>query len=255
MFNIIFYQPILNLLILLSNLFAGNLGFSIIVLTLFIRALLIPLMSPQLKSAQKMQSLAPELEKLKAKYQNDKQKFAQAQLELYKKHGINPAAGCLPSILQFFILIALFQVFTQVIKNQNDPEWIKNQLYPFVSFPSFLNFKFLYLDLAKPDLISLSSQLKIPGLFVLLATVFQFLSSKLISPSVQKIKEEAKSTPEKTDDLSASMQKQMLYLFPAMTLIFGYTMPSGVILYWFTFSFFSYLQQVIISKKTQPKIV
>jgi YidC/Oxa1 family membrane protein insertase len=59
---------------------------------------------------------------------------------------------------------------------------------------------------------------------------------------------EVQATEKKSDDLVVSMQKQMLYLFPAMTLIFGYTMPSGVILYWFIFSLFSYVQQLAINR-------
>jgi len=255
MFNVLLNQPLLNILIFLHNFLFNNLGLAIIVLTVIIRLILIPVTVPQMKSARRIQEINPELEKLKKKYKDDRQKLAQAQIELYKKYGINPASGCLPSILQFILLISLFQVFNQVIRTGESLEAIKNQLYSFISPPSSLNFNFLYLDLTKPDLIKISNFVQIPGLFVILSTVFQFLSSKLMSPAVNKIEKEAKKTEEKTDDMAVAMQKQMLYLFPIMTLFFGYTMPSGVILYWFTFSLFSFLQQIILNKSQKGKVL
>jgi YidC/Oxa1 family membrane protein insertase len=228
---------------------------AIIALTGIVRLILIPLTTPQLESAKKMQDLAPELEKLKSKFKDDKQKLAQAQMELYKKHGINPAAGCLPQIIQMIILITLYQAFNLVIK----PDGIKainDILYSFnrLSASSF-NFNFLYLNLDKPDLIALNNTLKIPGLFVILATVFQFLSSKLMMPALKKEEQITAKTETKQDDMSVAMQKNMMYMFPAMTLIFGYTMPSGVMLYWFIFSLFSFIQQMIVNNKQKRLVV
>jgi len=250
--HLLLYQPILNALILLYKLLFYNLGGAIIFLTIIIRLFLIPLTNPQLQSAQKMQELAPQLEKFKEKYKNDKQKLMQAQMELYKKNGVNPAAGCLPQILQFVILISLYQVFNQVIRPGTEViENINRNLYSFIRLPqqASLNFHFLYLDLSKPDVIPLQGSFGLPGIFVILATVFQFFTSKMMMPSVRVEQKEAKLTEEKSDDMALAMQKQMLYLFPAMTLIFGYTLPSGVILYWFVFSLFSFVQQLAITKK------
>lgn len=243
-------QVILNILILLYQALFANLGLAIIALTTLIRLILIPLTNPQLKAAKKMQELAPELAKLKQKFKDDKQKLMQAQMELYKKYGVNPAAGCLPQILQLVVLVSLYQVFNQVITSHGgNMAKIQANLYPFVTAPTSLNPRFLYLDLAKPDLIKIPGLVAIPGAFVILATVFQFLSSKLMTPTVKAEEKEAQATEQKSDDMAVAMQKQMLYLFPIMTLVFGYTMPSGVILYWFIFSLSSFIQQVLISKK------
>lgn len=246
-------QPILNALILLYKIFFSNLGLAIIALTSLVRLALIPLTNPQLKSAQKMQELAPELGKLKKKYpgKEDKQKLMQAQLELYKQHGINPASGCLPQILQFVILISLYQVFNQVIKPGAEVVGKINQsLYPIAKLPpqAVLNLNFLYLDLSRPDLIHISGLPALPGFFVILAAVFQYLSSKMMSPVIKAEEKEVKATEGKSDDFAVAMQKQMLYMFPIMTLFFGYTMPSGVMVYWFVFSLFSFIQQLLISK-------
>lgn len=248
--NLLLYQPILNLLILLYNLFFSNLGLAIIIMTVLIRLVLIPLTNPQLKSAKKMQELGPELEKLKKKFKDDKKKLMQAQMELYKKNGVNPASGCLPQIVQMIILITLYQAFNQVVK-PDGVEVINKALYSFVpKFSSDLNFNFLnFMNLSKPDLIKIPGFFNLPGVFVILATVFQFLSSKLMAPVVKKEEVLAEKTEKKTDDMTSAMQKQMLYMFPLMTLFFGYTMPLGVMLYWFTFSLSSYIQQVLINKK------
>lgn len=250
-------QPLLNALIILYKILFSNLGLAIITLTLLIRLVLLPLTTPQLKSAQVMQKLNPELEKLKKKFKDDKKKLAAAQMELYKKNGINPAAGCLPQIIQFVILISLYQVFNQVIKPDAGIIGKLNQsLYSFAQLPanSVLNLNFLYLNLSKPDLIKIPNFFNFPGIFVISATIFQFLSSKMMMPVVKKEKEEALATETKKDDLAFGMQQQMLYLFPAMTLIFGYTMPSGVILYWFIFSLFSYIQQLLIYKEKKGMV-
>jgi len=247
-------QPILNALIILYKVLFSNLGLAIVALTSFVRLLLLPLTNPQLKSAKIMQQLNPELQKLKEKFKDDKQKLAQAQMELYKKNGINPAAGCLPQIVQFVILISLYQVFNQVIKPEaNLVDVLNKNLYQFAKLPtgSVLNLNFLYLDLSKPDLLKIPGFFNLPGLFVVLATVFQFLSSRMMMPGVKEGQKEAEVTKGKEDDVAMSMQKQMLYLFPAMTLIFGYTMPSGVILYWFVFSLFSFVQQFMINKSKE----
>ena len=108
--QLLLYQPILNALIFLYKVLFNNLGLAIIALTVIVRFALSPIMTNQLKSAKKMQELAPELEKLKRKFKDDKQKLMQAQMELYKNHGVNPASGCLPQIVQLIVLISLYPV-------------------------------------------------------------------------------------------------------------------------------------------------
>lgn len=251
--QLLLYQPILNALIFLYKLLFDNLGLAIIGLTLLVRGALSPIMNKQLRSAKKMQELSPELGKLKEKFKDDKQKLMQAQMELYKRHGVNPASGCLPQIVQLIILISLYQAFNLVIKPDGLEvvKKINESLYIFNRLPDTqaLNLRFLYLDLSKPDLVKVPNFIGIPGLFVILATVFQYLSSKLMSPRIKKEEKLAEKTEDKSDDMSSAMQKQMMFMFPLMTLVFGFTMPSGVMLYWFIFSLFSFLQQIIINKK------
>ncbi len=93
--------------------FSGNYGLAIIMLTILIRLVTWPLTSKQLASAKAMQELQPELKKIQDKYKDDKEKLNQETMELWKKNKVNPLTGCLPLIIQFPILIAMFRVLEQ----------------------------------------------------------------------------------------------------------------------------------------------
>jgi len=253
------YQPLVNGLILSYNLLGHNLGWAIIGITVFLRILLFPLTLPGLKTSQKMREIQPELEKLKKKLGQDKQAMAQAQLKLYRKHGANPAAGCLPMIVQIIILIALFRVFNQVLSADGETiTKLNSLLYSWLQLPAetVFNTKFYYLELTRPDLIPLPFSLdlgffkldKIPGLFLLGAAAVQFLSSKLMMPQAKEAEKAAQKTPQKKDDMASQMQKQMLFMMPAMTILIGFTFPSGLILYWFTFSLVMIVQQLLVKR-------
>ena len=248
--TILLFQPFINGLIFLYQIF-GNLGVAIILLTVLIRMVLYPLTLPSMKAAKKMAELAPEIEKLKKQHKDDRQKLASAQMSLYAKHGANPAAGCLPQIIQLIILIALYQAFAQVLR-VNGGEMVANLnhlLYPFLKFASDakINLSFLYLDLGKPDLIRIPGLPPLPGPFLLAAALVQLISSKMMSPQVAASQKQAFKTKEKTDDIATTFQSQALYLFPLMTIVIGFTFPSGLVLYWFTFSATTAIQQYFVS--------
>lgn len=249
------YQPLLNLLIFFYQIVGYNLGLAIIAMTSFLRLILIPLTLPSLKTAKKIQELAPEINKLKIKYKDDKQALAKAQLDLYKQHGANPASGCLPQLVQLVILIALFNAFNLTLQSNGSSIGKLNEaLYPSLRFSQdqTINTKFLYMDLAKPDVFHLPSvPFPLPGAVVILAAITQFISSKMMLPQAKKAEAEAEKTENKQDDLAASMQTQMLYMFPLMTLLIGVSFPSGLALYWLIFSLFSIIQQSFSNRKRE----
>jgi len=259
MWNTIFYQPLVNALIFFYQFLGQNLGLAIIGLTLFIRGALTPLTLPSLKSAQKLKELQPELAKLKKKHSKDKNQFAQEQLKFYQKHGVNPASGCLPQIIQIVILIALFQAFNQVLRPEgNMIEALNKVLYQGLQLSKdfVLNTKFLYLDLAQPDLFIVKDVKilnytinRLPGAFLIAAAAAQFLSSKLMMPAAKATQEKTKKTKEEADDMAAAMQSQMLYMMPLMTIFIGFKFPSGLVLYWLTFSIFMLVQQLYLKSK------
>ncbi len=249
--KVLLYQPIISLLILFYN-YLGNMGWSIALSIIAIKLVLLPFTLPSLKATSKMQELAPALAKLKKKYGSNKQKLASAQMELYKTHKINPAAGCLPQIIQIVIIFVLYQVFRDVLLNP-DPaqviEKINSAVYPFLRLPAdtILSSKFLYLDLTKPDLIKIAGR-SVPGPFLLLSVISQYLAARLMMPQVKKEAKIAKKTETPTDDMASMMQKQSLYIFPFMTLLFGFNFPSGLIISWTTLSLTSLLQQWWLKK-------
>src|SRR3989338_8467656 len=223
LWNTLLFQPLLWSLLTSSKILFNNLGLGIVVLTLFIRFLLVPLTLPSLKALQKQRELQSELSQLKEKYKDDKRKLAEEQMKLFKKHGINPAAGCLPQILQVIVLIAMYNAFTTVLDKGGHG----------------LETTFLYLNLTKPDPFII-----LPGL----AGAAQFWTSKLMLPTVKKEEKLAKKTPDKSDDIMYNMQEQMLYLAPLMTVFIGYKLPSGLVLYWFVTTIFSLVQQVFVNR-------
>jgi YidC/Oxa1 family membrane protein insertase len=257
--HVLLYQPLLNLLVLFYKLLGQNLGVAIIAMTIFIRLLLLPLTLPSLKASKKIKELSPELEKLKKKHKDNKQALAQAQLKLYQKHGVNPAAGCMPQIIQIIILIALFQAFRQLLVSNGDViNKLNEVLYPPLQLikEGKINSSFFYLDLTKPDLIVVPELTlfsfkinKLPGIFLISAAVVQFISSKLMMGTASAAQVKAKETKGKEDDMATAMQKQMLFLMPIMTLFIGISFPSGLVLYWLTFSAFLLVQQLIMKRK------
>lgn len=102
-------NPFVTILTFLYSVFNQNMVLAIIVFTVLIRLLTYPLTAQQMKSSKVMQELQPELKKLQEKYKNDREKLAQEQMRMYREYGVNPLGGCLPLLIQFPILIALYQ--------------------------------------------------------------------------------------------------------------------------------------------------
>src|SRR5687768_6884039 len=88
----------------------GNFGFAIIILTIVFRIVLLPLGIKQIKSMQAMQALQPKIKEIQKKYKGNKQKVQEQTMKLYQEYGVNPLGGCLPLLLQFPILIAMYSV-------------------------------------------------------------------------------------------------------------------------------------------------
>lgn len=225
------YGPIAALLLFFGNL-TGSLGLAIIGMTIIIRLLLIPLTLPSMKMQVKMRDLQPEIDKLKKQYKGDKVGLQQAQMELFKQHQVNPASGCLPLIVQFGVLIILYRVLTDYLQSGIDG----------------LSTQFLWLDLTQPDPTYI---------FPLVAGLTQLLLSLMILPAADTSAEKtlATATPSKKDDkqaddmgaMAATMQKQMVFMMPLMTVIIALRFPSGLTLYWIATTIFSLVQQYYVS--------
>lgn len=241
---------LINGLIFFYKYLGQNLGVAVILFSVFLIFILRPLTKPYMESMKRIREMEPQLSKLRKKFGSDKLKLSQAQAELYKQNKINPTAGCLPYILQFIVLIAMFGVFTKVFANGESVQNINDQLLPFLKFSQneTINTRFLYMDISKPDTFNIPGiKFGLPGLFLILATVAQFLSVKITSPYIKKEEQIAKKTKNEMDDTQVMMQKSMTYMMPAMTIIFGLKLPSGLALYWLVYSLVSVWQQVSMS--------
>lgn len=250
-FTLLLLEPLTSGLILFYRVLGGNLGLAILAFSIVLIFLMRPLTKPYMESMKKIKAIEPQLAKLKKKYGADKVKMSQVQADLYKQNKINPAAGCLPYLLQFAILIALFNVFTTALStNGNVTANINQRLYAPLRFSQneTLNTKFLYLDISKPDSFQVPGvPFGLPGAFLLLATVAQFLSVKITTPYLSAEEKIARKTKSEADDMQVAMQQSMTYTLPLMTLIFGLRFPSGLALYWLVFSVVNVWQQVSMS--------
>lgn len=115
-------KPIFALLEIIHNVL-GNWGWSIILLTVFIKILLYPLSAASLRSMAKMRSLQPEMARIKELHSDDRQKAGQEQMALFKKHKVNPLGGCFPMLLQMPVFIALYWVLSESVEIRHSP-WI-----------------------------------------------------------------------------------------------------------------------------------
>lgn len=251
LFKILFANPITNLLVgsyQLLNLIGAPyaFGLSIILLTIIIRLILYPLVSAQLKSAHKMQKVAPHLQAVKEQHKDDKKRQQEEIMRLYREHGVNPVAGCLPLIVQLPIIWSLYQVLITAVN--------VNSLTSLSKINSVLYFDFLKIDKVwSTDFFGVPLG-KNPGdlmgttpliiLVPILTGVFQFILSKMMMPEVNPNLPQA---PKKDkEDFQAAFQKQSLFLFPVMIGFFSFTLPVGLSLYWNTFTIFGILQQYIL---------
>lgn len=261
LWNQLLVWPIVNLLVVFYKLseflrLPGPLGFAIIFLTAFMRVLLYPLMHAQLMSAKKMADLKPHLDSLNEKHKNDKTALQAAQLALYKEHGVNPAAGCLPMLIQFPILIALYNVFYQVLGNGNLEKFI-GEINKIAYLPALkvtaLDFTFFGVNLGiKPG------EWQKYGIWLLavpvITALLQWYQSKLMLPSVPATAPtQEKTEDQKKADEMADMQRQMALITPVMFGFFALQLPLGLALYWNVFSIFGIMQQLKINQATASK--
>lgn len=240
LFSIIFYQPILNLLVFLYNVVPGSdIGIAIIIMTVIIKVALMPLSKKAIESQKSLQDLQPKIEVLKKEYAGNKEELGRRMMALYAEHKINPFSSCLPLLVQFPFLLAVFQVFRTGLSNGS-----LALVYPFISRPENINaISMGFLDLSKPHLV-----------LAILAGLSQFWQTKMM----MRKRPEVKSTGAKDEDMAAMMNKQMLYMMPILTVVFGASLPGGLTLYWLVTTLLTIAQQKLVfdnmdKKKTAPE--
>ena len=232
LFNTVLYQPLFNLLIFFYNLIP-DIGISIILLTLVIKAILWPLSHKGLKSQKALQDLQPKMDALKEKHKDNKEKLGQEMMSLYKREKINPLSSCLPLLIQLPVIIAVFRVFRTELTDTNF-----DLLYSFIANPGSLNPIMLgIVDLAKPQIV-----------LAVLAGLAQFWHSMLLMKKKKSI-----PTPKSTG-MAQTMSKQMMYFMPIITVFIAASFPGGLALYWLVMTLLNVLDQYIINRSADQNI-
>lgn len=252
----LFIAPFVNALFGVYYL-VGNFGLSIILVTILIKLILLPLVLPSLKSAQKIKELQPKLNKLKEKFGTDKKGLATAQMELYKQEGVNPMSGCLPQIVQIAVLLLFFSAFNMVSSFSGGKVPLEKININLVqAYKIDQNFKF-DLNFFGSDLLQTPAKLFSQGFGVALILPFilligsgalQYWSAKLIMPAPEVSESIAKESKDKEDDMMAAMRTQSTYFMPLMTIFIGWNFSLGLLLYWFTTSALMIVQQLVFNK-------
>lgn len=244
-FNIALYQPLFNILIFLYNFIPPrDLGISVIILTFFIKVVVSPLSIKAYKVQKVSAGIQSKIKEIKERHKGNIQKQNEETMKLYKESGINPFSGCLPMLIQLPIFIALFQI----LKGFADPNQFSN-LYHFVQNPGVLDTSFLGLaDLAQKNEI-----------LAILAGIFQFIQSKMISSLTKQQKNismkggqaphQSKHGMGQAEQMSQIMAKQMTYMMPIFIVFIYWSLPSALSLYWISFTIFSIGEQYYINKK------
>ncbi len=194
----------------------GDWGLSIIVVTIILRIILMPLTLKQQKSMAHMQQLQPKLKALQERYKDDPQRLNQEMMKFYSENKFNPAAGCLPILIQMPVFIALFQVLSSHIQ----------------SGATLLNM----INLTATPQQMFTNQGLIAALpYIIMVLLFGTLT--LIPMYMQQ------NVDKNIKIMSVVMGVMMLW--------FGWLAPTGVLLYWDTSAFWGLIQQFIITKKVK----
>jgi YidC/Oxa1 family membrane protein insertase len=229
MWDTIIIQPMTNLLLWIYDVLGHGphmFGLAIILFTILIKVVTWPLNASQVKGAQAMQELQndKEWQDIQKKYAKDKEKIAQEQMRIYKERGINPFASCLPTLVQFPIIIGLYQSITRALSiTPFDMLKLARTIYPFQNVEGIipLNSKFLWMDLGRPESIQLLG-FALPTLAIIVALT-TYVQSKLTMP--------ASTNP---NDQSAQMTKMMSIYMPLMLGWFALNFASGIAVYFIT---------------------
>lgn len=232
-FNVIFYQPLYNLLVFFYNVLPGHdIGLAIIVLTLLIKVVLFPLNRKGLEAQRKLQEMQPRLKEIQEKHKHDKVQQTQETMKLYQDYGVHPLGGCLPLLVQLPVLIALFRLFRAGFVQSAFPA-----LYSFIANPGNINPFFLGLvDLSKQNVV-----------LAVLAGIAQFAHSYLISRQ--------QLPANSSNDFSAVMQRQMIFMGPIFTFLIALPSPSAVGLYWLVNTLFSIGEHYLVIARSPRRSV
>ena len=247
-----FISIFVNVLIWIYDVVGHNFGLAIILFTILIRIVTWPLNAQQMKGAAAMQSLQSDKDwqAIQKKYAKDKEKLAQEQMRIYREKGINPFSSCLPTLIQFPIIIALYQSIIRALAS-TPLDLLK--LSRSISLPNVsdlipLHSKFLWMDLGRPEGIPLPFDISfLPYGFPILAIIVAittYIQAKLTMPT--------SATP---GDQSAAMSGMMSIYMPLLLGYFAITFASGLSVYFITSNVLGIIQYAMQGKANWRNLI
>jgi YidC/Oxa1 family membrane protein insertase len=244
--SLLILDPMINLLVGIYSVLFTNFGLAIIVFTILVRLITYPLTASQIKSTKSMQDMQKSKKWLdiQKKYKGDREKLSKEQMNLYKEMGVSPFGSCLPTIIQFPIIIGLYQAIIRALAvTPIQLLELTRHLYPSIPFYNAaalipLNNMFLWMDLSVPD--KDFSTIAIAGFVIpilaILVMATTFLQSRLMTP------------PSTTGDQGANMGRAMTLYMPLFMGYLAYSFPSGLALYFVTSNLAGILQYGVMGK-------
>lgn len=248
MWDLLIINPMVNVLLWIYSLI-GNFGVAIIIFTILIRMVTYPLTIQQMKSAQLTQEFqkSAKWQELQKKYKDDKQKLQQEQMKLYQEMGINPLGSCLPTLIQFPIIIGLYQAIIRALAvTPLQLQDLHKHIYSFLDAASLIpiNNHFLWMDLSQPErlvLPFLSFGIPVLAIVVLVTT---YLQQKLMTPMSADGGEQG-----------AQMMKAMNLYMPFLMGYLALTFASGLSLYFVVGNLISILQYALMGKLNWSNLI
>ena len=222
-------KPFLYILIFFKNI-SGNFGVSIILLTLLIKLIFFPLANKSYVAMQKMKELQPQLLRIKETYKNDKVKLNQEMMALYKREKVNPAAGCLPILIQIPVFFALYKILFVSLEMRHAPFYLWIQDLSVADPTSILNL----FGLLPYDPNFLPKMINI-GIWPLIMGISMWIQQKL--------------NPQPTDPMQAKIFKFLPIFFTFILAPF----PSGLVIYWTANNVLSMAQQILIKQRMKKE--
>lgn len=223
-------ETVLKWIMEIINKFVHNWGVSIILMTIFIKLLMFPFTKKQSLGTLKMQEIQPKMQALQAKYKDNQPKLQEEMAKLYKDANYNPMSGCLPMLVQFLILFAMYNLFNNYFEFRGSsfiPHWIED----LSSGDTVHTLKF--------DIPYFGNQVRI--------LPFIYLASQLL---FGKITGNGGTTAPGT---SQAQMQMMMYVMPILFFAMFYNAPAGLLLYWTVSNLFQMGQQIIINKIMKQK--
>ena len=221
-------SPLVNLLLIFYSVLGTSFPLAIVVMTILVRLVTLPLTLPQQRSMRKMNELQPQLKELQKKYAGNRQKLSEEQMKLYREYGVNPLGGCLPLILQLFIMIAFYQAITSALAvNPLQMLGLSQRVGSNIAPLLPLNSLFLWLNLSQPDPYYI---------LPILVVATTYLQQKMMSPSG-------------ADPSQASMTRQMNIMMPLMFGLFALQFASGLSIYFIVSNLVGIAQYMLIGRR------